>query len=228
MKQIRTFYDERNDAFCSYCGKFPDTRDHVPSRILLDTPFPDNLPVVPCCQKCNNNFSLDEEFIACVIECIICDTYDLNLLKNIRIKNILERKNNLYQSIKEIFRNNIHNDIITKYFDRFKNIGIKLAKGHYKFENGELLIDEPNNIMICLLENLSPKDKSIFLNCFDDDILPEVGSRKLINMFENGQVGWVEVQKNVYRYSVIQKIKSTLVRIIIREQLAIGIEWNMW
>lgn len=36
------------------------TRDHVPSRAFLDRPFPPNLPVVECCRRCNNGFSLDE------------------------------------------------------------------------------------------------------------------------------------------------------------------------
>ena len=63
--------DERLDLICSYCGiNNPDTRDHVPSKILLDQPYPENLPVVPCCSKCNRSFSLDEEYVACLLECI--------------------------------------------------------------------------------------------------------------------------------------------------------------
>lgn len=68
MKQIKTFSDLRLNTQCAYCGEYPETRDHVPSKIILENPFPENLPVVPSCLKCNNGFSLDEEYFACLIE----------------------------------------------------------------------------------------------------------------------------------------------------------------
>jgi hypothetical protein len=50
---------------CVYCGRVTETRDHVPSRVLLDEPYPDNLPVVPSREACNTNrkssTKLDEE-----------------------------------------------------------------------------------------------------------------------------------------------------------------------
>jgi hypothetical protein len=47
MQQLRSYADERLVASCVYCGNVTETRDHVPSRILLDEPYPENLPVVP-------------------------------------------------------------------------------------------------------------------------------------------------------------------------------------
>jgi hypothetical protein len=67
LKQITPFSDLRLDAQCAYCGSFPESRDHVPSKILLDEPFPYNLPVVPSCNNCNNGFSKDETYFACAI-----------------------------------------------------------------------------------------------------------------------------------------------------------------
>ena len=43
----------------SYCGAYPDTRDHVPSKVLLDEPYPPDLPVIGACQRCNTSYSLD-------------------------------------------------------------------------------------------------------------------------------------------------------------------------
>ena len=71
MEQIKPFSDSRLEGYCAYCGDITNTRDHVPSKILLDEPYPENLPVVPACSKCNQGFSLDEEYLACLIECII-------------------------------------------------------------------------------------------------------------------------------------------------------------
>ncbi|HET8774378.1 MAG TPA: hypothetical protein VFP80_11320, partial [Thermoanaerobaculia bacterium] len=69
MEQIKSFADERHAAFCAGCGGAPETRDHVPSKVLLDEPYPENLPVVGVCASCNQGVSLDEEYTACVIEC---------------------------------------------------------------------------------------------------------------------------------------------------------------
>lgn len=69
MKQIPNYGDQRQLAFCTYCGGPPDTRDHVPSRVLLDEPYPANLPAVGCCDACNSGASSDEEYVACIIDC---------------------------------------------------------------------------------------------------------------------------------------------------------------
>ena len=44
------FNDNRLNNICPYCGDYGDTRDHVPSKALLDRPFPNDLPVVPACK----------------------------------------------------------------------------------------------------------------------------------------------------------------------------------
>lgn len=86
------FSDERLDQMCCYYGNFPDTRDHVPSKVLLNDPFPENLPVVPCCNGCNQDFSLDEEYFACVIECIVNGSVEIADLKKGKNKtNIIQK-----------------------------------------------------------------------------------------------------------------------------------------
>lgn len=62
--------DERLVGGCVYCGREPDTSDHVPSKALLDNPLPDNLPVVDACTACNQGFSTDEEYLTCFLEAV--------------------------------------------------------------------------------------------------------------------------------------------------------------
>src|SRR5438067_1316487 len=76
MEQIRSFADERWSAFCAFCGRPPNTRDHVPPRVFLDKPYPENLPVVGACRECNKRGSLDEEYIACLLEVAAHGTVD--------------------------------------------------------------------------------------------------------------------------------------------------------
>ena len=46
MDQLRDFADSRLLNGCIHCGAPAETRDHVPSRCLLERPYPENLPAV--------------------------------------------------------------------------------------------------------------------------------------------------------------------------------------
>ena len=68
MQQLRCYGDDRNKGFCVHCGGPSETVDHVPSKVLLDEPYPENLMAASACRKCNNDFSIDEEYLACLLE----------------------------------------------------------------------------------------------------------------------------------------------------------------
>ena len=225
----RTHYsDERLDLICSYCGiNNPDTRDHVPSKILLDQPYPENLPVVPCCSKCNRSFSLDEEYVACLLECAIHGTTSIENLTRVKIKNILSKKERL--------RHRISNSLISingeTHFNvevgRLENFFVKLAKGHIKYENSEAVIDPPTYWKFEVLPNLSLKERDAFYECKKMDFLPEVGSRALMDLYidskNNIYSHWQIVQPNIYQYMVI--IDPLSVRIVIWNYFAVEVMW---
>ena len=49
---------------CIYCGsKEGLTKDHIPPKSLFVNPRPSNLITVPCCNHCNNSFSMDDEYM---------------------------------------------------------------------------------------------------------------------------------------------------------------------
>jgi len=52
---------------CSFCNKEADSKDHIPSKSLLEKPYPNNLLTIPACKKCNKSFSLDEEYFLNVL-----------------------------------------------------------------------------------------------------------------------------------------------------------------
>jgi hypothetical protein len=49
-------------SICLFCGRPASTRDHIPSKCLLEKPYPLNLLTIPSCEKCNKSFSMDEEY----------------------------------------------------------------------------------------------------------------------------------------------------------------------
>ena len=56
------------DKNCIFCSSVADTREHIIPRCFLNKPYPNNLPTLPSCRKCNNSFSLDEEYVMYLID----------------------------------------------------------------------------------------------------------------------------------------------------------------
>jgi hypothetical protein len=47
MERLPNHDDARKFGACIHCGGLVETRDHLPSKVLLDDPLPDNVMVVP-------------------------------------------------------------------------------------------------------------------------------------------------------------------------------------
>ena len=52
---------------CVYCGDRASSRDHVPPKLLLKSPYPRNYRTVPACADCNGGYSKDEEYFRVVL-----------------------------------------------------------------------------------------------------------------------------------------------------------------
>ena len=53
---------------CAYCGAAdPQTVDHVPPKLMLEEPYPNNIVTVPACLDCNKRFMKDDEYTRTVI-----------------------------------------------------------------------------------------------------------------------------------------------------------------
>src|SRR4051812_25803951 len=77
------------------------TRGHVPSRILLDEPYPPNLPVVVACETCNKSFSIGEEYVACLVDCTVAGSTEPQLLPRPKVRRIMQEKPALRKRIEQ-------------------------------------------------------------------------------------------------------------------------------
>ena len=215
---------------CSYCGEAPDTKDHVPSKILLDDPFPENLPVVPCCYDCNQSFSFDELYVACVIECVKCGTTNIDDLKRDKIKKTLKKRESLHKKISNSMSEVEGQTVFSIEVERLKNLILKLAKGHAKYENSEPKFTEPIHLGFKPLHLMDRDEINLFMA--DTEIMkaPEVGSRAMQNFLfdnENNVLShWEIVQQNNYSYSVAIGLGTVTVKIIMLDYLAAEIIWE--
>lgn len=228
MNTNKTYYaDDRLNDCCAYCGDFAETEDHVPSRCFLDEPHPQNMPVVPCCHKCNYDFSLDEEYVSCFIDCMKENTADPNKIQREKTRNTLLHSSKLQERIASQIKEFGGMTIFDYEKDRFERVIHKLAFGHLAYENDMLLWDSSCNISMWLLPEMSYSQKQLFLKPYFGDILPEVGSRNLLNnnvlISGNNEEciflsKWITVQENRYSYCVSPE--SNRVKFIIADYLA--------
>lgn len=212
MKQIPNLSDKRQTSHCIYCGDLIETKEHVPSKIFLDEPYPENLHTVPACTPCNESFSVDEEFVSCFIEFLVanCDTTQI---KRPKIKKVLAKKPGLIESFDV-------NDVSN--IDKMKSIFHKIALGHYLYERNE--IPDRDNVRVSLglvqdLENLEEFESIPYAR-----LAPEVGSRAMHRMVVAPILGfsWVPVQVGRYRFIVFEGG----VRMVFSEYLWCEVIWQ--
>ncbi len=231
MDPRNLFADERYAAFCVFCGAKPTTREHVASRVFLDEPFPDDLPVVFSCHECNNGFSRDEEYLACLIDCVVSGSTDPASVQREKVRRSLQHSPALAARIAVGRSEDGSGTVIWKpQEDCVRSVIVKLARGHAAHQYSEPRLEEPEHVMIVPLMRMSAEQRGAFENLPESPGWPEIGSRAFVNMFVVGndgydaEGGWTVLQKGRYRYAVSQP-GETVVRIVLSEYLACEVVW---
>lgn len=226
----KIFMDERlRSNACIYCGGAPETKEHIPPKVFLDRPHPEDLPIVQACHICNNQKSSDEEYLSCVIECVVCGTTDISSLEREKIKKALAHSPKLQSKIEECKQLTPDGILWNVDQNRARSLAVKLAQGHIAYE--EFVIpDEPSSIFVSPLCALPPDMLDLFSYHSDYEELvgwPEIGSRGFLRAVATTGGGyapsWIEVQEGRYRYKIIA---SSAVAIVIREYLGIYVAWE--
>jgi hypothetical protein len=242
MDQLKNFADERLIAGCIYCGSPEETREHVPSRVFLDAPLPENLPVVGACKKCNNEFSLDEAYLACLIEAVIAGTSDPERIRRPGVANILRRTPALRARLEAAKSCANGQTRFTVEPERIKNIVVKLARGHAAFELSQPYRDEPASVWWHPLAMMDEEQLDEFEASQIAETCGEIGSRgmqrwlviQLTLQSDSGETSttgmlvndWVEVQEGRYRYHAIDDGDTAKIKLVIGDYLACEVVWS--
>ena len=241
MDQLSDFADDRLINNCTYCGGLANSRDHVPSRILLEKPYPPNLPVVGACQKCNQGFSKDEQYLVCLMESVVAGSTDPEKIQRPSVARAMKRAPALRAKI-ESARSQINGRVVFNIEeDRVKNIMVKLAKGHAAFELSQPCREEPDHYWCSPLNSLTQEELESFDAAHVQKIFGEIGSRNMQRMFatevklksESGELktmkvlvnNWIDVQETHYRYLTVDEIGHIAIRMVISDYLACEVGW---
>ena len=235
MKQIYHFSDQLGSVDCIPCPDSnnggPYSRDHVPTKALLDSPYPENLMDVGMCLECNSGFAKDEEYFAAFLASVISGSTEPDPLQFPTASRILARNPRLRNRIDAARRveSTLGKDTVatwTPELERIERVIVKNARGHMLFDLGEAIELPPAHVHIVPIEQLSSQQLSQFEYAEGFAGWPEVGSRLMLRLLETrecGEGGWIEVQKGVYRYAVDE---SPTVRMVLREYLAAEVAWD--
>ena len=240
MDRLNDYSDSRFKGYCIHCGMplSPEnmTSDHVPTKSLLQPPYPKELPVVPTCRQCNSGFSRDEEYFAAFLGAVLDGSTEPDSNDFPIAAKILNRNRGLRQSIEESRRRE-HVDgrdilIWQPEIERVHNVITKNALGHYFYEYGQVPLEGLASIEVTPLSNLTSERYSAFDNVSGDLYVlagwPEVGSRMMQRVWTGQDLvnGWVVVQDGIYRYAIRDEGVRVSVRIIIREYLRAEVVWE--
>lgn len=243
MDQLNNFADNRLIRGCIYCGGSADTRDHVPSKCLLEQPYPDNLPVVGCCDSCNQDFSKNEQYVVCLIESVLCGSTDPEKIGRPSVARIMQNSPALRQRI-ENSKIEVDGQIaFVPEIERIKNVMLKLARGHAAFELSQPCRTKPNHFWCGPLLLLPQENREAFDSVHFQQVFGEVGSRNMQRLLvtqmtrldQNGEQqnlgmlinDWIDVQDGKYRFLAIDDMGQIVVRIVIAEYFACEVAWGI-
>ncbi len=228
MIQIKSYADPRHNQYCAFCANFKTklTKDHIPSKVFLNKPYPENMHIVQACHNCNNGFSIDEEYIAYWIEIAI---FKETGVETERYKKTLKALRRNISLRKKILGNNLFgkDELLPIDDNRLKNILFKLASGHILFRYSNPQYKKPTYIKWGFLLSLNRRDRNKFESIPKIEVLPESGSRTIIMIDKFGQYyyPWEIVQDDVYRYLVASAENSTFVKIVLSEFIYAEVIW---
>ncbi len=244
MDQLTDYSDSRNKGFCIHCGSGlrPDdsNRDHVPTRGLLNPPYPENLPVVQVCRQCNASFSSDEEYLIAFLGSVLSGSTRPDPVRFPVASGILTHSPRLGNRIdrSRTVQGNLWGDVEVLWepeLDRIQRVIVKNARGHVLYEMGEPMFAWPSHVSVRPIQVMTARQIDQFENVPHGSGWPEVGSRMMQRAFivhrpagsqEVYFDSWQDVQDEVYRYAVAQASGGILVRMVLREYLAAEVVWD--
>lgn len=238
IRQQAPFHDQRLKGRCYSCGEplDPDasTVEHVPARVFLDRPYPQNLATVESCFACNNESSADELYVACLLDVLLVGSVDPSHVERPTVRHALARRPRLATRLAAAITSPETAWRTGPTAESLRVVATKLARGHAMYDLADPQYGPPVMIRWFRLDEASIAEAESFSRWRDRSttsrqLLPEVGSRALLRMFDSreatGARDWVAVQEDRYRYSYRADEGGPAIRFVLRGYLACEVVW---
>ena len=222
--------NKRHESFCVYCGKNADTREHIPPKVFLDETLDSDYQIVPACFSCNNGFSEDELYIACLISKIWI-AFNKGGNEREKVVAALKHDEKLGRELQEKVRVDGEKVCVILDTKRIRRILLKLALCHMVNRHDNLfeMSDERIIINFCLKQDMTDEEIKKFESWPEINIVPESCFDYMEDLLVFEPVGggvsktvcpWKTIQESNYRYlTYIADDHTSRVRIVIMETL---------
>ncbi|MCY3932084.1 MAG: hypothetical protein OXH70_10210 [Acidobacteria bacterium] len=202
----------------------------MPTKALLDPPYPENLPVVKTCRECNSAYARDEEYLAAFLPAVISGSSQPSPKTFPVAAGILDRSPGLRKRLDQARQVQGHlweepRMMWMPEAKRVERVVIKNARGHLLFELDRQVVEPPSYVCVVPLCRMAGEQREEFERPSDPlSGWPEVGGKSMQRLLssECGSGGWITVQHGVYRYAVDEEPK---VRVVLREYLGAVVSW---
>lgn len=184
MKRVDCYGDDRILQGCFHCGGRPDTDDHSPPKVLLDKPYPAEMITVPSCYECNNSASLDEAYLACVIECTVTGNVSTEGVARTVIQKTLAPIPALTSQMNAIRTMGEDGSVFHPDPERIRREIVKIARAHATYELHEHFEEDPISVRCFPPQVLSEGQREEFERPAGGMMWPEVGSRAMQRLVE--------------------------------------------
>jgi len=188
---------------------------------------------VPACSTCNARFSADEEYLACLISCVLAGSANPDKITRPNIRRILSESPALRARIESSRVASPDSVVFTPEHERVSTVVRKLAQGHALYELHDPHPEPPDSIRIIPFGLMSESERDAFESPPATGGMcgwPEVGSRAMQHLLLVGdgalpEYPWLVVQSGLYRFRA--SVDSGIsIRIVIHEYLACHVQWD--
>jgi len=229
--------NKRFESVCIYCRSNPaKSKEHLPSRVFIDIPYPNEYSIVPACEKCNIGFSADEVYVSCFVDKLRNALSDYMIPLRGKTISALSHDNELARILCEQIRAESDKIYVNYQPEPFLKILIKLAKGHLCQLQDKVI--ESDCLVECTFKfknDLSELEVYNFEELPLAEIASECGSNFTHALLVVERVGlqpsqvlipWDEVQEGNYRYLTYFADNKFVVRIVICETLFAEVQFS--
>lgn len=191
VERFPLFHDDRLGRACFCCGTaHTETVDHVPPKVFLDEPYPDDLITVPSCGRCNSAASDDEQYVASLIEVVVSGSTDPNRLSRRKISKTLEHAPALRERLRQASTAKKGEHFVQPEQERVDRVLEKIARGLWCFETAQ--------------------DTADFMAVVFCEVAPLMDEREIKSFFDSGSglSGWGETGSRGFIRSCLGDYKS--------------------
>jgi hypothetical protein len=164
---------DKEQITCVYCNASPpETVDHIPPKCLFEKPRPSNLVTIPCCEKCNKQAALDDEYFRTTMA-FRWDVYEHPAAQKIIESSLRAVSRDQASGLSKLFTQTLeainlysHSGLYIGKGGRFKvdsirieRVLIRIVRGLFYYKTGRRLSEDTNVVVISdeITEQANPK-----------------------------------------------------------------------